>query len=143
MPSTSTSCTHACTRTGDCRSWAITNTTAVTQFFTLTVDLPVGAVLPTSLMYGSSSITVSDANGSGSATLASVGYQTADLLDAMAADGARVARLRVDGGMVANDWLCQFIADILGQPVERPAVIETTALGAAYLALQRLGPGLG
>jgi glycerol kinase len=42
--------------------------------------------------------------------------------------------LRVDGGMVANGWLCQFLADILDRPVERPAVIETTALGAAYLA---------
>jgi len=54
-------------------NWAITNTSLVTQFFTLIVDLPVAPVLPTSLMYGSSSITVSDANASGSATLASVG----------------------------------------------------------------------
>lgn len=54
-------------------NWAITNTSGVTQFFTLIVDLPVAPVLPTSLMYGSSSITVSDADGSGSATLASVG----------------------------------------------------------------------
>ena len=42
--------------------------------------------------------------------------------------------MRVDGGMVANDWLCQFLADILDRPVERPAVTETTALGAACLA---------
>jgi glycerol kinase len=74
------------------------------------------------------------------ATLASVGYQTADLLDAMAADGAPVERLRVDGGMVVNDWLCQFLADILHCPVERPRTTETTALGAAALAA--LGAGL-
>ena len=43
-------------------------------------------------------------------------------------------RLRVDGGMVANGWLMQFLADLLGMPVERPALSETTALGAAYLA---------
>ena len=42
--------------------------------------------------------------------------------------------VRVDGGMVANDWICQFLADMLNLPVERPKVIETTALGAAYLA---------
>jgi glycerol kinase len=53
----------------------------------------------------------------------------------MAADGgARPQALRVDGGMVANDWLCQMLADMLDTPVERPKVIETTALGAAYLA---------
>lgn len=74
------------------------------------------------------------------ATLASVAYQTEELLAAMAADGAPVARLRVDGGMVVNDWLCQFLADILACPVERPRVTETTALGAATLAA--LGAGL-
>ena len=86
------------------------------------------------------------------AALESVAYQTADLAEAMAADmsadaasrgaaeGDGLASLRVDGGMVANDWLCQFLADILARPVERPAVIETTALGAAYLA--GLGAGL-
>jgi glycerol kinase len=74
------------------------------------------------------------------ATLSSVGYQTADLLDAMAADGAPVQRLRVDGGMVINDWLCQFLADVLDCPVERPRTTETTALGAAALAA--LGAGL-
>ncbi len=71
------------------------------------------------------------------ATLESVGYQTYDLLAAMRADwpgAAGATTLRVDGGMVANDWLLQFLADILGAPVERPAVLETTALGAAYLA---------
>ncbi|MBX3705384.1 MAG: glycerol kinase GlpK [Pseudomonadales bacterium] len=74
------------------------------------------------------------------ATLASVGYQTADLLAAMARDGAPVHRLRVDGGMVVNDWLCQFLADVLDCPVERPRTTETTALGAAALAA--LGGGL-
>ncbi|WP_374634709.1 glycerol kinase GlpK [Ferrovibrio sp.] len=69
------------------------------------------------------------------AMLESVAYQTRDLTDAMAADGASSpTALRVDGGMVANDWLCQFLADMLNIPVERPKVIETTALGAAYLA---------
>jgi glycerol kinase len=69
------------------------------------------------------------------ATLESVGYQTRDLTTAMKADGAPApAAIRVDGGMVANDWLCQFLADMLGVAVERPRVIETTALGAAYLA---------
>ncbi|MEK9970690.1 MAG: FGGY-family carbohydrate kinase, partial [Ferrovibrio sp.] len=69
------------------------------------------------------------------ATLESVGYQTRDLTTAMKADGAPApAAIRVDGGMVANDWLCQFLADMLDVAVERPRVIETTALGAAYLA---------
>ena len=74
------------------------------------------------------------------AALESVAYQTADLMTAMrddiAAAGAGVLpdTLRVDGGMVANDWVCQYLADILDCPVERPAVVETTALGAAYLA---------
>jgi glycerol kinase len=69
------------------------------------------------------------------AALESVCYQTRDLLAAMERDGARApAALRVDGGMVANEWLLQFLADILDVPVERPVVAETTALGAAYLA---------
>ena len=68
------------------------------------------------------------------AALESVVYQTADLLDAIKKDGVTPATLRVDGGMVANDWLLQFLADILEMPVERPKVMETTALGAAYLA---------
>ena len=68
------------------------------------------------------------------AALQSVGFQTAELLNAMAADGAAVTRLGVDGGMVANDWLCQFLADVLDRPVHRPKTIETTALGAATLA---------
>jgi glycerol kinase len=74
------------------------------------------------------------------ATLCSVAYQTEELLEAMAADGAPVARLRVDGGMVVNDWLCQFLADVLGCPVDRPVITETSALGAATLAA--LGAGL-
>lgn len=74
------------------------------------------------------------------ATLEAVAHQTADLLDALAADGVAATRLRVDGGMVANDWLCQHLADVLGIPVERPRVIETTALGAAMLA--GVGAGL-
>jgi len=69
------------------------------------------------------------------AGLQSVGHQTADLLDTMAADGAqRPASLRVDGGLSRNGYAMQFLADILGLPVERPAVTETTALGAALLA---------
>ncbi|HEX6958159.1 MAG TPA: glycerol kinase GlpK [Ferrovibrio sp.] len=69
------------------------------------------------------------------ATLESVAYQTRDLTNAMKADGAQPpTAIRVDGGMVANDWLCQFLADMLDVAVERPKVIETTALGAAYLA---------
>ncbi len=69
------------------------------------------------------------------ATLEAVCYQTRDLLEAMRADGASgLETLRVDGGMVANDWMLQMLADILGVAVERPQVAETTALGAAYLA---------
>ncbi|MDO9638840.1 MAG: glycerol kinase GlpK [Pseudotabrizicola sp.] len=70
------------------------------------------------------------------AALESVGYQTRDLLDAMRADWGTTADgvLRVDGGMSASDWAMQFLSDILGAPVDRPQVTETTALGAAYLA---------
>ena len=69
------------------------------------------------------------------AALESIAYQVADLLDAMRLDsGDPVQELRVDGGAAANDSLMQFQADILGVPVVRPAVTETTALGAAYLA---------
>jgi len=69
------------------------------------------------------------------ATLESVGYQTHDLVDAMVRDGAaRPAALRIDGGMAANDWLCQFLADIVETAVDRPEMVENTALGAAYLA---------
>ncbi len=69
------------------------------------------------------------------ATLESIAFQTADLLAAMEADsGIRLTELRVDGGATANDLLMQFQADLLGVPVIRPRVTETTALGAAYLA---------
>jgi len=68
------------------------------------------------------------------ATLDSVCHQTRDLTEAMAGDGAAIAALRVDGGMVVNDPLMQRLADTLGLAVERPRVTETTALGAAFLA---------
>lgn len=69
------------------------------------------------------------------AGLQSVCYQTRDLLEAMRQDGTvEPGALRVDGGMVVNNWVMQFLADILGVPVERPEVTETTALGVAYLA---------
>ena len=69
------------------------------------------------------------------ATLESIAFQVADVLQAMAADsGERLQTLRVDGGAAANDLLLQLQADVLGAPVERPVVAETTALGAAYLA---------
>ncbi|HET7850317.1 MAG TPA: glycerol kinase GlpK [Pseudolabrys sp.] len=82
------------------------------------------------------------------AIVESVGYQTRDLLDAMHADCPALGRservLRVDGGMAASDAAMQFIADILGGPVDRPRIMETTALGAAYLAGHAAGiyPGL-
>jgi glycerol kinase len=69
------------------------------------------------------------------AALEAVAYQTLDLAEAMARDtSAAPSALRIDGGMAANAWLCQFLADILQVPVERPQNIETTALGAAFLA---------
>ena len=69
------------------------------------------------------------------AALESVCLQTRDLMIAMAADrGTSIGRLRVDGGMAGNAWLLQTLADVVGVAVERPRVIETTALGAAYLA---------
>ncbi len=75
------------------------------------------------------------------ATLESLAFQSRDLVDAMARDaGARVRALQVDGGAVANDWLMQYQADLLGVPVRRPRVIETTALGAGLLA--GLGAGV-
>jgi glycerol kinase len=74
------------------------------------------------------------------ATLESIAFQTADLLEAMEADaGTPLAELRVDGGATANDLLMQFQADLLGVPVVRPRVRETTALGAAYLAGLAIG----
>ncbi|MCI4645001.1 MAG: glycerol kinase GlpK [Hyphomonadaceae bacterium] len=73
------------------------------------------------------------------AGLEATAYQTRDLLTAFAGDGARVDVLRVDGGMAANDWLMQFMADICALPVERPDYMEMTALGAAALAGMHLG----
>jgi glycerol kinase len=84
------------------------------------------------------------------AALESVGYQTRDLMIAMQGDldadrggdaegSGTPTAIRVDGGMVANDWVCQFLADILDLPVERPVVTETTALGAACLAGLEVG----
>jgi glycerol kinase len=69
------------------------------------------------------------------AALDSIAYQSADVLDAMQRDaGAALSELRADGGASSNDYLLQFQADILGVPVVRPEIIETTALGAAFLA---------
>ncbi len=73
------------------------------------------------------------------ATLEAVCYQSRDLLDAMRSDGAEVEALRVDGGMVVNDWLMQRLADTVGCDCQRPEVIETTALGAACLAGLQVG----
>ena len=74
------------------------------------------------------------------ATIESVVYQTHDLFTAMAKDGAKPKSLKVDGGMVANDWMVGHLANVLNLPVERPVVLETTAMGAAYLAM--IGAGL-
>ncbi|MGG7519039.1 glycerol kinase GlpK [Allorhizobium undicola] len=81
------------------------------------------------------------------AALEAVCYQTRDLLDAMQKDWASGSReradqamvLRVDGGMSASDWTMQRLSDILDAPVDRPAIVETTALGAAFLAASRAG----
>jgi glycerol kinase len=74
------------------------------------------------------------------AALEAIAFSSADLLAAMAgAEGLEISALRVDGGAAANDWLLQFQADVLGIPVERPDMIETTALGAAGLAGLALG----
>ena len=80
------------------------------------------------------------------AALESVGFQTRDLLEAMQADmgGPGKTALRVDGGMSASDWAMQFLSDIIGAPVDRPKVLETTAMGAAWLAGHKAGilPGM-
>jgi len=74
------------------------------------------------------------------AGLQSVCFQTRDLMEAMTRDGAApVTTLRIDGGMVVNNWVSQSLADIIGVPVDRPVVTETTALGAAYLAGLQVG----
>ena len=76
------------------------------------------------------------------AALESVGFQTRDLLEAMKSDwqtSDSKGVLRVDGGMSASDWSMQFLSDIIGAPVDRPTVLETTALGVAWLAGSRAG----
>lgn len=76
------------------------------------------------------------------AALESVGYQTRDLMEAMKGDMGERAQsgvLRVDGGMTASDWTMQFLSDIIGAPVDRPEVLESTATGAAWLAGMRAG----
>ncbi len=73
------------------------------------------------------------------AALEAMAHQTHDLAEAFAADGTSWETLRIDGGMSANDWMAQDLADMLGIPVERPAFVETTALGAAMLAAAGAG----
>ena len=68
------------------------------------------------------------------AALEAVAYQTNDLISAMAQDGMRPTNIKVDGGMAANNWLMQFLSDIVDITVERPSQLETTALGSAMLA---------
>jgi glycerol kinase len=68
------------------------------------------------------------------ATLESITYQTKDLLEAMRQDGAEIKELKIDGGMVANSWFSQELANVLSIKTYRPEVIETTAVGAAFLA---------
>ncbi|MDH3433882.1 MAG: FGGY-family carbohydrate kinase, partial [Gammaproteobacteria bacterium] len=68
------------------------------------------------------------------ATLQAIAFQTRDLSNAMSDDGVTPSIIRVDGGMVGNDWFLQFLADILEIPVERPRNVESTVLGAASLA---------
>lgn len=73
------------------------------------------------------------------AALESAAYQTVDLTGAITAGGGPPRALRIDGGMAANDWFCQFLADVLAAPVERPAMLEATAQGAAFLAGLQVG----
>ena len=73
------------------------------------------------------------------AALEAMAHQTWDLAQAFAADGTAWAGLRIDGGMAANDWMAQDLADMLAMPVERPGFVETTALGAAMLAATGAG----
>ena len=76
------------------------------------------------------------------AALESVAYQTNDLFSAIANDGIPISVVRVDGGMTENHWLMQFLSDIINLPVDRPVVRETTALGAAMLALMQSDPSI-
>ncbi len=91
--------------------------------------------------FGCSLLTCADPNELARAALESVCYQTCDLLTAMHADwgASRETVLRVDGGMVESDWTMQRLADFLDAPVDRPEVLETTALGAAWLAAMQAG----
>ena len=73
------------------------------------------------------------------ATVESVGYQSFDLFDSMNKDGLKPKIVRVDGGMVANNWFTQFLADIINLKVVRPKILETTALGVALLAGYQIG----
>lgn len=73
------------------------------------------------------------------AALEAQAHQIYDLMKAFEADGVKWERLRIDGGMVANNWLAQDLADMLGLVVERPSIVETTALGAAMLAATGAG----
>lgn len=73
------------------------------------------------------------------ATLQSIAYQTSDLVQAMSDDGIAPSVIRVDGGMVSNDWFLQFLADVLKISVERPRNVESTVLGVAYLAAYKAG----
>jgi glycerol kinase len=73
------------------------------------------------------------------AVIESVAYQSYDLFDAMKKDGSRPNIIKVDGGMVANDWFSQFLSDILNTKVLRPVIQETTALGAAFFAGYQAG----
>jgi glycerol kinase len=73
------------------------------------------------------------------AALEAMAHQTHDLAEAFAGDGARWTELAIDGGMSANDWMAQDIADVASLPVSRPAMVETTALGAAMLAATGCG----
>ena len=73
------------------------------------------------------------------ATIESVAYQTYDLFEAMKHDGLRPRTVKVDGGMVMNNWFSQFLSDIVNVKVYRPKVHETTALGAAFMAGLKIG----
>ena len=73
------------------------------------------------------------------ATIESVAYQTYDLFEAMKNDGLRPKLIKVDGGMVKNNWFSQFLSDIINTKVQRPKVDETTALGAAFMAGLQIG----
>ncbi len=73
------------------------------------------------------------------AALESAAYLTLDLMQAITGGGGPPRALRVDGGMAGNDWFCQFLADIIAAPVERPAMLEATAQGAAFVAGLALG----